>query len=439
MFEQGTKVFFSGIGGIGVSGLAGLLYERGVNVSGADLAESESTNMLREIGVKITIGHAEANLPDDASLLVYSSAVPSENPERRKAARLNLTQMSYPEALGELTKAYRLVAVAGTNGKTTTSAMVATILETAGLDPTAVVGSKVIAWGKNYRVGRSRYFVLEADEYRRAFLNYHPEIAVVTNIAADHLDYYRNLADIQSAFRGFAASRCPQGILVFNADDGNSRGLAQSPGKKLTFGFSKKADLNWSSFGRVNLSVPGRIYQEDAAAAAAASTALGVSKSNIVAGLRAFRGTLRRFEKVGSFSGAAIISDYAHHPDEIRGTLEIAEGLYDPARVLVVFQPHQHNRTKTLFKEFTKAFCENRIKDFLFPEIFDVAGREERPDQDISSRDLAESVEKCGKNASYAIDLSDAEVQVRAIAEQYEAILFLGAGDIYRLADRLVK
>ena len=408
------KIHIVGASGIGISALAKVLQQQGILVSHSDIA---------------TTGHRAENVPEDADLLVYSNAVPEDNPERQKARELKIREISYPQALGEFSKGRKVIAVGGTNGKTTTTAMIGWIMEQAGFDPTVIVGSKVLAWDSNARVGTGDWIVIEADEYRRGFLNYEPDIAVITNIAADHLDYYKNLDDIKTAFFQFTQKIKPGGTLVYNVDDENTAPVLEKfQGEAIGFAGQSAG---------FNLKLPGGFNQANAAAAAAVCSILGVPFEKIKSALESFIGTWRRFEKAGKFGDAEIISDYAHHPDSVRATLETAAGLY--GKILAVFQPHQHNRTKKLFKEFVQAFCQSPAQDIIISEIFGVAGREEAPDQDVSSKALAAEIKKCGKNVVYAKDLQDCEDLIRTEAGGHKAILIMGAGDIYKVADNLAK
>ncbi|TSA45783.1 UDP-N-acetylmuramate--L-alanine ligase, partial [bacterium] len=377
MLEKAKNIFFVGIGGIGISAIARVLLASGRQISGSELSTSEITNDLEQLGIKIFYGHSETNLPPDADLVIYSAAIPPENPERLKALSLNIPELSYPEALGQFAKGKKVIAIAGTNGKTTTTAMIATILENAGEDPTAIVGSKVLAWNSNARVGKGEYLILEADEYRRAFLHYHPDKAVITNIEPDHLDYYRDLDDIKRAFVEFAKNIKSGGALVYNLDNPNAREIAASVHcHKISFGFSEEAEVDPVFLEDAKLQVPGYFNLSNAMAAAAVCQNIGLSQLEIIEGLNNFRGTWRRFQNLGKFGNADIISDYAHHPDGVRVTLEAAAEFYRGKRVLVVFQPHQHNRTKLLFQDFVTSFSTSHLNHFLFAEIFDVAGRE---------------------------------------------------------------
>ena len=425
MPSDAKKIFIVGIGGIGVSALARILKGRGREVTGSDVAASEVTSDLVSAGIPVAIGHRADNLPPECGLLIYSNAVPKDNPERAEAARRGVKQQSYPEALGKLLNDYeKVIAVAGTNGKTTTTAMIGWILEQAGYDPTVLVGSKVLAWNSNARIGGMKYFVLEADEYKRAFLNYHPDIAVITNIAADHLDYYKDLDDVKSAFLDFARNIKKGGKLI-------------EGWKIVSLREISRREKNWK------LRIPGRFNQENATCAAAVCRVLQVPEEKIAEALCSFAGTWRRFELVARrFIGnreISIISDYAHHPDGIRVTLQAVYEYYPGKKILTVFQPHQHNRTKMLFKEFVEAFCTSKLNDFIISEIFDVAGREESQDQNVSSQDLVREIKQCGKNVEYAADLDEAEKIARARLGDYDMIIFMGAGDIYTVANKIAN
>lgn len=411
MTQKNKKIHIIGIGGVGISALAKVLASRGAEISGSDIE---------------TGGHRAENVPADADLVIYSNAVPQGNPERLRARELGVREISYPEALGELAKNKKVIAVAGTNGKTTTTAMIGWILEQAGLDPTVIVGSPVLAWDSNARVGKGEWLVLEADEYRRAFLNYESDISVITNIAADHLDYYNDLDDVKHAFVEFMGKLKSGGTLVYNLEDENTMVVAEG---MSGIGFVA---------GKFKLQAPGRFNQANAGAAAAVAKILGIKDLQIQKALESFSGTWRRFERVGLLGNTEIISDYAHHPDGVRATLSAAAEIYDPKKILAVFQPHQHNRTKKLFREFVDAFCTSSVENLIISEIFDVAGREESKDQDITSQDLVNEIKKCGKNVIYAKDLPDCESEIRKFGQDFDAIIIMGAGDIYKMANSLV-
>ena len=438
MLEGRKNIFIVGIGGIGVSGLARLLRARGVEVSGSDLEQSPKTEALVRERIPVAVGHREENLPAGAELLIYSAAVPDTNPERKMARDRSIPEMSYAEALGELVNQYELIAVAGTNGKTTTAAMVAEILQQAGLDPSALVGSIVKNWGSNVRIGKGKYFVLEADEYRRAFLHYDPTVAVITNIEADHLDYFKDLDDVKKAFLEFAMRIRPGGCLVYNAASAGAAEIAkEANGRKISFALRPPSNITAQSVDVTALQVPGEFNRENALAAAAAAQVLGVAKAHIDAGLRSFAGTWRRFERLGKVGNTQIISDYAHHPTGVKVTLEAAESVFGK-KILAVFQPHQHNRTKKMLKEFVAAFGKSAVRDLIIPEIFEVRGREETADQDISSADLVKALTAAGKHAQYAANLDECEKMVKRVLPEYDCVIFMGAGDIYKVAEKLL-
>lgn len=443
MLKEAKKIFVVGIGGIGLSALARLLKQSGKQVSGSDLEDSEIVGDLRKEGIKINIPQRQENLPDDSDLLIFSAAIPEDNPERAKAKKNGIPQISYPQALGEFVAKKRVIAVAGTNGKTTTSAMIGWILEQAGIDPMVIVGSKVLAWNSNARAGKGEWVVLEADEYRRAFLNYSPDIGVITNIELDHLDYFKDLQDIKSAFLEFANKIKPGGLLLYNMDNYNSYFVVDNySGNKSGYSITKFKFLWWDVKDKkrfYNLKIPGIFNQENAMAAAVACAEIGVDRDTIKKALESFTGTWRRFQRIGKLGKTEIISDYAHHPDGVTVVLDTIASLYAGKRVLAVFQPHQRNRTKRLFPQFVVAFCGAELHNFIIAEIFDVAGRERAEDADISSAALVAEINKCGKHADYARNLDELEQKVRDVAEIYDVIIFMGAGDIYKVAEKLAK
>ncbi|MDP3741633.1 MAG: UDP-N-acetylmuramate--L-alanine ligase [bacterium] len=438
MIEQAKKIFITGIGGIGVSALAMLLKSQGKEITGSDIEASQITRDLFAKGVLIKIGQDKDNIQRDIDLLIYSAAVPERGPERSEAKKLRKPEMSYSEALGEIAAPYgKVIGVSGTNGKTTTTAMIGRILEQAYEDPTVVVGSKVLSWNSNVRIGAKKYLVLEADEYKRAFLNYPVDVAVITNIEADHLDYYRDIDDIKNAFQQFVARIKPGGTLIYNSDDENCRQIAGGfGGKKISFSLSGNGDITATSMPGLKLIIPGVFTWLNALAAASATSALGIPWLAIRSGLENFTGTWRRFELIGRVGRTDVISDYAHHPTGLKMFLETAFDVYTGKSILAIFQPHQKNRTKNLFNDFVKSMVESQVSDFIIPEIFEVAGRENENDK-ISSEDLVRELKKAGKNAVFMPTLAECEKRVRELIGVYDAMLFIGAGDIYRTANKI--
>ncbi len=448
------KIHFVGIGGIGISATAKLMALKGKTVSGSDYQASEITKDLEGMGIKVFIRHNKKNLFSDTDLLVHSLAIPLENPELLKAKKLKIPILTYPELLGELMKGNLGIAVAGTHGKSTTTAIIGFILEQAGLDPTVIIGSKLKAFKGNVRLGKSKYFVVEADEYGRGFLKLFPQIAVITNIEEDHLDYYQDLEDIISAFKKFTNQT--KETLIVNGDDKNILKIVGSlKGKEiLTFGQKVGVDLRVTNvaiskaatnfkvifkgnpLGRFSLRLPGTFNVYNALGAIGATLQLGVPIAKIKKGLSEFSGLWRRFEQVGKYKEAMIISDYAHHPTAIRNTIEATRQFFPKKKIIAVFQPHQHSRTKKLFKNFIAAF--DKADLVILSEIFDVAGRENF-DQDISSKDLAKVIRKRGKTVFYAKNLKKTRDLILENIRKDDIVLIMGAGNIYKLANELAS
>lgn len=444
-FSKIKTVHFIGIGGIGISAIARMfLYperSRGVahvKVSGSDVAESEVAEGLREAGAKIFIGQKAENIPADCDLVIYSIAVPPDNPEFAEARRRGIKLVSYPEALGEISRDKCTIAISGTHGKTTTTAMIAKILIDAGLDPTVVIGSflqgltldreKGRTFETNFIAGKGKYFVVEACEYRRSFLNINPKIVVITNIDADHLDYYKDLDDIESAFAELAARVPKNGAVICDFSDKRAcRVAAAGQGKVTDFGeFLTKVP---------KLLVPGMHNKKDAAAALAVADFLGVDLASAGKSLSGFSGAARRFEFRGKAkNGALVYDDYGHHPTEILATLAGARELFPNEKIVVVFQPHLYSRTKQHLKGFTAAFKE--ASSVIFLPIY--PAREEDPG-DIHSQMIVDGVKKKGGDAHMTTTVDKAAKLTLKLSARGDIILTLGAGETNKVADILVR
>ncbi len=447
------KVYFIGIGGIGISGLAMILNWQNKHVLGSDLQETELTKELVEEGIGVLIGQKAEQVPEDADLYIYSAAVPEDNPERARIKELGLQdkEMSYFEAVGELMKDYDCaIAISGTHGKTTTTAMLAEAMVEAGLDPTVIVGSKVKQLGSNARLGKDKkYFVVEACEYKEHMLKLNPKVILLTNIEEDHLDYYRDLEHIEMSFQEYINKlSVDKGLLVKNADDSECKNLGYD-GQIISYGIEQGADAkvediiikNKKQVFKVNgqeytLQIPGKFNIYNALAVIAfLRDYLKLDEEVIKKAIANFKGTWRRFEVIGEYRGAKVISDYAHHPTAVEGVIKAAKEFYPDQRIFVVFQPHQHNRTKKLFNQFVGAFTG---ADFIIiQEIYGVAGREENSDQDVSGKDLKEAIEATGKYVFYAEDLKKSKALIDEHLEKNDVLLIVGAGDIYKLGEEL--
>lgn len=457
-FFSQKHIHLIGIGGIGVSALARLFRAHGVRVTGSDVAENEETAHLRAVGITVAIGHRSRHLEENTDAVVYSSAVLEDNPERKRAEELKIPQFSYTEALGVIMDHYEGIAVSGTNGKTTTTALAGKMFEAAGNDPTVVVGGHVPGWDRNLRIGRSRFFIAEGCEYRRNMLNLRPKAIVMTNIEEDHLDYYKDITDIENAFAEYI-SRIPEdGIIVYNHDDPRCRALVEKVEvQKVSYGFQDGAHMRIVSKGIVDgmqvfslvfketllaefeTALPGRFNLSNIAAAATLAYVYGgVEVQDISDAVSHFKGTWRRFERVGMYGNAFVVSDYAHHPTAVAATIQGAKELYPNRRVIAVFQPHQKDRTIKLFNEFVKAFDE--ADEIILAEVYEVAGRN-NASQNISSNDLVEAIRKRNPKAqlTFAANLDEIVALLETHMGKDELILIMGAGDIDKVARMIVR
>jgi UDP-N-acetylmuramate--alanine ligase len=428
------KIYLIGIGGIGVSALAQYYLSKGYEVSGSDLVASEITDLAGKRGVKVIIGNSAENIQADFDLVVHSPAVKSDNIEFKKAKELGIKTISYPEALGELTKEYYTIAVAGAHGKSTTTAMIALALAEAGLDPTVIVGTLVKEFGgSNFRAGESKFLVIEACEYDASFLSYQPKIIVVTNVDKEHLDYFKSFANVKKAFKDFVLKLPDDGFFISNKDDKFSLKFSKV---KFTI---KNYFLRQKESGKLKkiLKVPGKHNISNALAVLQVARILAIPDRITFSALSKFKGTWRRFEiKEGNANGKKItvISDYAHHPNEISATLKAIEEKYKNKRIFCIFQPHQHQRTFYLFSDFVKVFRSAKIDDIILTDIYDVAGREtEEINREVSSEKLSKKIDK--KNVSY-LPMEALKGYIKENIKSGDVLVIMGAGDIYKLADK---
>ncbi len=448
MFERYNHVHFVGIGGIGMSALAKWFLHEGVKVSGSDIQASQMTQDLEERGAKVYVGHKSDQVHHGVDLLIYTPAAPESNVEREAARDQGIRELSNFEFLGEVSREFSTIVVSGTNGKSTTTAMLGLILEAAGYDPTVLVGSLVPSFKDgNLRIGKGRFFVVEGCEYRANMLHLDPEMIVLTNIEEDHLDYYRDIDHIQATFQTFVDKLKSKGLVVLNADDPVSMKLTAE--RSVHYG-SQKTNATYvlegretkpgeqivsTNHGELLLKIPGVFNAMNALSATAAAMELGVPFETCRRTLADFTGIWRRFERVGVYKGAEVISDYGHHPTAVKQTIQAAREFFPGRRVVLCYQPHQHDRTKKLFNEFVEVLP---LADLtIVAEIYDVAGRNE--EHDISSRNLVETVNKShGTHLTYASDLSNAESQLRERVQPNDVLLIMGAGDIDAVARHLV-
>jgi UDP-N-acetylmuramate--alanine ligase len=429
-FPEVKKVHFIGIGGIGISAIARMMMLEGKEVSGSDRGASLVTDELAKLGVKIYLEQKAENIPDDTELIIYTIAIPEDNPEFVRAKSLGVPMLTYPEALGLVSSLKYTIAVSGTHGKTTTTAMLAKIFMDANLDPTVVVGSMLIDQHSNLIAGQGKYFITEACEYRRSFLNLNPQAVIITNIDNDHLDYYKDLADIQSAFVSLVEKIPTDGYLVCDMND---------PALAPVLAVAKCEVLDYPAYSKTIASLkmkqPGEHIKKDASSAFAIAQALGIEKDSILKSLADFAGTWRRFEYKGKTEkGALVYDDYAHHPTEIKATLAGARQVVgEEKKMIVAFQPHLYSRTKLLLEEFATAFGDADI--VVLPDIY--AAREE-DDGSISSQILAEKIKENGVEAKYFSDRNELK-NFLAMSDEGDLVITMGAGDLFKTGEELVK
>ncbi|MFA5387223.1 MAG: UDP-N-acetylmuramate--L-alanine ligase [Candidatus Paceibacterota bacterium] len=439
------KIHFIGIGGIGVSAIARHYLESGCKISGSDLASSDISESFKKAGAKIIIGeHNAKNLPSNIDKIIYSPAVQETNPELKEAKKLqslnpNIKILSYPQALGELAKNYYTIAVCGTHGKSTTSSMIGLAMIKAEKDPTIVVGTKLKELNNsNYRKGKSKYLVIEACEHFASFLNYWPQIIILTNIELDHLDFYKNLENYSKSFKKFIKHLPETGCLIANKDDENTQKLLKSEKnwnfKIINYSLKQKEAKILEKI----LKIPGKHNISNGLAALEALKALGIKSEKAIEALSEFKGSWRRFEQ-GEFNSGSkkfvLIDDYAHHPAEISATLKAAREKFSDKKICCFFQPHQYKRTDLLFKDFVKVLEEASKKkwaDKIFiTDIYDVAGREDKlSKKKVSAQKLAGAVKS--KFVSY-LPKEEITPFIKDNLEDKEIILAMGAGNIYQV------
>ena len=459
------NIHFIGIGGIGVSALAQYYLAKGHKVSGSDLVFSEIIEILKKKGAKISIGkHNSKNLPKNADLIIYSPAVKPNNPELKIAKEKEIKYKSYPQALGKLTKKYFTIAVSGTHGKSTVTAMLSLVLIKAGLDPTVILGTKLKEFNRsNFRIGKRQYLIIEADEWQAAFLKYFPKIIVLTNIEREHLDYYKNLNHIIKTYREFVSHLPKEGTLVMNGDDKNIKSILQGQtsfvGSTSTYSLKQKETQKLKKI----LKIPGEHNVSNALAVLKTARILKIPDKISYQALSEYQGSWRRFEikkaKINNLS-FTVISDYAHHPTEVKATLEAVKEKFKNRKIWLVFQPHQYQRTFYLFKDFVKVLRQapkeskhptgqapkeskhptgqapkkSFVNKIIITDIFDVAGREtQKTKEKVNSKKLVRAID-----IPSVIYLTKDKIidYLKKNLKSGEVVIIMGAGDIYKLAEQ---
>jgi len=460
------RVHLIGVGGIHMSGIAQILRHRGHYVSGSDLTLTPLTSRLEQLGVTVHAGHDAANV-DDAELVVYTSAAHSDNPELEEARRLGVQTIKRAEMVARLMEGKQVIAVAGTHGKTTTTSLIAHMLSRAGLSPTYMLGGESIDLGGNAAPGDGEYFVVEADEYDRAFLNYHPHVAVVTNIEPDHMDVYGTTEELRATFARFLSQVVNNGLILACTDspavqaslplrqaffqEAIGDGVQIPPVGVVSYGLHQPADwtatnisqkgVDRSSFmvlfqkhewGVVETGLPGVHNVSNALAAIAAGDSIGISKESIKDAIATFRGVRRRFELIGEATGVRVMDDYAHHPTEVLATLAAARTRFPGRRLVVLFQPHTYTRTQYLLDGFRDCFHDCDV--LLIARTY--AARED-PAAGMTAEELAHQI--IDPPARYAGELDDSAQAVAEVLEPGDVFFTVGAGDVEKVGPMVLE
>ena len=447
--SPGRRGHLIGIGGVSMSSLADVLWGMGIAISGSDMNRNKNVMGLTEKGIPVSIGHKAENITREIEFVVRTAAVHDDNPEIIRAHALGIPVFERTQAWGAISKDYsNALCISGTHGKTTTTSMCTHIMMAADKDPTVMIGGTLPLLNAGHRVGHGNTIIMEACEYYNSFLSLHPTVAVILNVEADHLDFFRDLQDVQHSFREFALRTPEDGYVVANLDDASTMATIRDiPRKIMTFGLSREADVyaenieflganshfdimfKGKHFTDVTLHVPGLHNVKNALAATAAAICLGVRPNAVKYGLAGFNGAGRRFEFKGKYNGADVYDDYAHHPGELKALLDTVEGL-NYKRCILVFQPHTYTRTAALFEDFVTQL--KRPDVLLLAEIF--AAREKNT-IGISSAALAERVE----GAEFYPTFPELEEELKRKAQPGDIILTVGAGDVYKIGENIVE
>lgn len=453
-FKNKIHIYFIGIGGISMSGLAEILLEAGFTVSGSDAKESPLTRMLSENGAHVYYGQKKENITSDLDLVVYTSAIHPDNPEFQAMQELGIPNLSRAELLGQIMRNYKLpIAISGTHGKTTTTSMISEILLQDNADPTLSIGGILKTIGGNIRVGHSDYFVTEACEYTNSFLSFFPKVSIILNIEEDHLDFFKDLADIRHSFRQFALLLPADGTLIINSDIPNYEEITEGLAcRVITYGSHetsdyRPSDIHYDEFAHAtftltdaegiarqfSLKVPGEHNVYNACASIALADLLGISYDSIHAALMNFAGTNRRFEYKGTYQGVTIIDDYAHHPTEITATLTAAAN-YPHQNLWCVFQPHTYTRTKAFMSEFAKALTH---ADKVI--LADIYAARETDTLGISSNTLLEEIHKLGTECYHFPSFEEIQDFITKNCTSGDLLITMGAGDVVKIGENLLQ
>ena len=449
------KVHFIGIGGSGMCGLAQMLHQMGAAVSGSDRGQSPVTDKLSAMGIAITCQQTAATFPKDSDCAVYSAAIPADHPELELARQCGMPTIKYAQMLGRVMAIKQGIAIAGTHGKSTTTSLVSYILARAGMDPSYIIGASSRQLGGSSHGGAGEYFVAEACEFDRSFLNLHPRIAAVLNVEPDHLDYYHDLQDITQAFGQFMSQVDPRGVIITSADNSacmqaaatakasvETYGMAGSPDWLATEIKFEQGRLSYTvtyrnhALGRLTLRIPGRHNIGNSLVAAAIARHCHVPWEVIVAAVADFSGADRRSQLLAQVDGITIVDDYAHHPTEIRTTLAGLREVYQPQRLICVFQPHQHSRTRSLMDEFAASFYDADM--VVVPDIY-FARDTEADRQAVHAQILVDRIAAHGQSSRYIPTFEAILAELEAGLKPGDLVVSMGAGPVWEITHELVR
>jgi len=453
----GLRFHFIGTGGVGMSGLAMMMMKNKALVTGSDQTDSTVIAKMRQMGADIKIGHAAENLGPAADAVVISAAITEDNPELALARKRGLKVYKYAQMLGILMDLYDGIAVSGTHGKSTTSGWLTYCLKQIGCDPSFIIGAELIQLAGSSGVGNGRYFVAEACEYDRSFLNLKPKIGCILNIEQDHLDYYKDEAEIVDAFYRFAAGIRPTGTLIINGTDPNCSKIIrrlQAGFDCRTFGLAESCDFyalnlqlkdrlysfdvynNGKLLGTAQISLPGMHNVANALAVVAMAVNAGIEPADILKALPLFAGMDRRLMLKGNFRGVTVLDDYAHHPTEIKASLEAIRQRYRPKKLWCIFQPHQYSRTRFLLNDFAESF---KLADVtIAPEIYFVRDSESSR-QEVNSQMLVEKIQNSGSDALFIDGFDKICEYLRDNVTDGDVVVTMGAGNIGKVADEYIQ
>ena len=428
IFEEIKKIHFIGIGGIGVSALAQMMLLNKKKVIGSDILVGPALEQIKKSGAKVFIGHKKSNLARNTDIIIYSPAIKEDNPELIQAKKLNIPVYSYPEALGLISKNKYTIAVSGTHGKTTTTAMLAEVMISTKKSPTIIIGGFLKKQKNNFVPGKSKYFIVEACEYKESFLNLFPDILIITNIDNDHLDYFKNIKNIQNAFAKLISKVPQNGFIICNSKEQNTK-------QALKLAKIKAKVIDYTKEKRLKLEIPGKHNIENAQAVLAVAKLVNIKKEQVEKYLKKYLGVWRRFEYKGRTKKRALIyDDYAHHPAEIKVTLKATREKFKNNKIIVVFQPHLYSRTKFLLNNFAKSF--NQADQVIITDIY--AARE-KDNKIIHAKDLVEAIRtKAVDSVQYISDFKEIIKYLKKNINKDDVIMTMGAGDVYKIGEKLI-